>query len=178
MEYKWYELITEQVEITQGDIIFDCPVYKPLEVVVEKGTVIGEIEIIDAVVMSQACDIANGNIEDIILCSLIDVIEADIGKGKLSDIKKGAQPKYHIISKSDVDEIPMGYKIVDFLNIYSLSKNTLQSIADGKEKRIRLLPPYREHLSQAFARYFMRVGLPYDIDLKDILEEKKLTKEA
>jgi len=27
----------------------------------------------------------------------------------------------------------------------------------------RRLPPYREHLSQAFARYFMRVGLPQDI---------------
>jgi hypothetical protein len=24
---------------------------------------------------------------------------------------------------------------------------------------LRLLPPYREHLSQAFARFFMRVGL-------------------
>jgi len=31
------------------------------------------------------------------------------------------------------------------------------------DDRLRLLPPYREHLSQAFARYFMRVGLPQDI---------------
>jgi hypothetical protein len=30
-------------------------------------------------------------------------------------------------------------------------------------KRLRLLPPYREHLSQSFARFFMRVGLPIDI---------------
>jgi len=29
--------------------------------------------------------------------------------------------------------------------------------------RLRLLPPYREHLAQAFARFFMRVGLPADI---------------
>jgi hypothetical protein len=29
--------------------------------------------------------------------------------------------------------------------------------------RLRLLPPYREHLSQSFARFFMRVGLPVDI---------------
>jgi maleate cis-trans isomerase len=27
-------------------------------------------------------------------------------------------------------------------------------------ERVRLLSPYKEHLSQAFARYFMRVGLP------------------
>jgi hypothetical protein len=44
---------------------------------------------------------------------------------------------------------------------------------DGKEDLLQgdfieecpviLLPPYREHLSQAFARFFMRVGLPVDI---------------
>jgi hypothetical protein len=28
--------------------------------------------------------------------------------------------------------------------------------------RMVLPPPYREHLAQAFARYFMRVGLPHD----------------
>jgi len=27
-------------------------------------------------------------------------------------------------------------------------------------------PPYREHLSQAFARFFMRVGLPIPIEKK------------
>jgi len=29
---------------------------------------------------------------------------------------------------------------------------------------LRLLSPYKEHLSQSFARFFMRVGLPIDID--------------
>jgi hypothetical protein len=28
---------------------------------------------------------------------------------------------------------------------------------------VRLLPPYREHLAQAFARFFIRVGLPVDV---------------
>lgn len=32
-----------------------------------------------------------------------------------------------------------------------------------KKQRLRLLPPYREHLSQAFARYFMQVGLPVNV---------------
>jgi hypothetical protein len=39
----------------------------------------------------------------------------------------------------------------------------LSSLAAANGKRLRLLPPYREHLSQAFARFFMRVGLPTDI---------------
>ena len=29
--------------------------------------------------------------------------------------------------------------------------------------KVRILPPYREHLAQAFARFFMRVGLPVDV---------------
>ena len=31
--------------------------------------------------------------------------------------------------------------------------------------RLRLLAPYREYLSQAFARFFMRVGLPQPVDI-------------
>lgn len=33
----------------------------------------------------------------------------------------------------------------------------------GKGDGLRLHPPYREHLSQAFARFFLRVGLAGDI---------------
>lgn len=40
-----------------------------------------------------------------------------------------------------------------------------QSMATAK--RFRLLPPYCEHLSQAFARFTMRVGLPVDIPRSD-----------
>jgi hypothetical protein len=37
----------------------------------------------------------------------------------------------------------------------------LQSLLKARAiPRPQLLPPYREHLSQAFARFFMRVGLP------------------
>ena len=40
--------------------------------------------------------------------------------------------------------------------------------ARGRE-RPRLLSRYREHLSQAFARYFMRVGLPVPVDVAWLL---------
>ena len=44
----------------------------------------------------------------------------------------------------------------------------LKAFTITQAHRLRLLPPYREHLSQAFARYFMRVGLPVDIDKEEI----------
>lgn len=56
-----------------------------------------------------------------------------------------------------------GIRIVDFHNVYGVPLEFARRFADGKGKRLRLLPPYREHLSQAFARFFMRVGLPTDI---------------
>jgi hypothetical protein len=55
------------------------------------------------------------------------------------------------------------YLVVDFRNVYSVSFDFLTEWVQRKGRRLRLLSPYREHLSQAFARFFMRVGLPVDI---------------
>ena len=53
--------------------------------------------------------------------------------------------------------------LVDLERVFTLSVDALRTFAESKGERVRLLPPYREHLSQAFARFFMRVGLPVDI---------------
>ena len=55
--------------------------------------------------------------------------------------------------------------IVDFNNIYTIPKNLAKEIAKQNKIRLRLCPPYREHLSQSFARFFMRVGLPINIKI-------------
>ena len=70
-----------------------------------------------------------------------------------------------MLAESDLPELSMGVRIVDFGRIFSLPKVFLRQFAATQEKRLRLCPPYREHLSQAFARFFMRVGLPQDIEL-------------
>jgi hypothetical protein len=55
--------------------------------------------------------------------------------------------------------------VVDFLELYTLPRGLLEALLRSRGvPRVRLLPPYREHLSQAFARFFMRVGLPQPID--------------
>jgi len=57
----------------------------------------------------------------------------------------------------------MRLTIVDFHEVYTAPTNVVREFALRTGKRLRLLPPYREHLAQAFARFFMRVGLPVDI---------------
>jgi hypothetical protein len=50
---------------------------------------------------------------------------------------------------------------VDFHEVFTLPRPVLESLLTAREvPRPQLLPPYREHRSQAFARFFMRVGLP------------------
>jgi hypothetical protein len=71
---------------------------------------------------------------------------------------------YHLLNKHE--GLFEDYLIVDFKNVYGIHRTTLEEIIKNMDKRIRLLPPYREHLSQAFARYFMRVGLPQDIAIE------------
>lgn len=58
----------------------------------------------------------------------------------------------------------MEHRVVDFHDIYTIPRQFLESLLEQRgQPRLRLLPPYREHLSQAFARYFMRVGLPIGV---------------
>lgn len=57
------------------------------------------------------------------------------------------------------------HRVVDFHEVYTVPRQFLESfLAQRNEQCLRLSPPYREHLSQAFARFFMRVGLPTSIE--------------
>lgn len=175
MKYPWYDLV-EGSEISQGDIIESCPVIivPPVENVSEGD----EIEVvsreIDVIVMTQACDLEQGNVDSVILCGLTPVREVKTRSGKspdrgyFKDVKDGKVVALHLLSDYQSEELKKDYYCVDLRQLYSLPLKTLEAIARNKGKRLRLLPPYREHLSQAFARVFMRVGLPSDIDINKI----------
>ena len=72
MEYPWFELQEDSADITQGDIIKDCPVpiLKEFDISEEKRDVKAEISMIDGIILTQACDIANKKVENIILCAI------------------------------------------------------------------------------------------------------------
>ena len=99
--------------------------------------------------------------------------EIHIGMGKtekeirknIDGIIKGQQNAYHIINNYKSNEFSQDYYIVNFKDIFSVPVTVARATAHNNGKRLRLCPPYREHLSQAFARYFMRVGLPINIHI-------------
>jgi hypothetical protein len=83
------------------------------------------------------------------------------------ELRQGKFPEYHLLQRFESDGLPNDFYFVDFHHIYSVPKRFVEEIIKNKPHK-RLLPPYREHLSQSFARYFMRVGLPVDIPQDEI----------
>ena len=176
MSFPWYEIIRSSDNVTQGDIIPNCHIPFP-KIDVYHSIISGEevpgavrVETADVIVLSQACDIENDKINSIVLSPvwpLTDLMKINghynSSNGKES-LRQGKEPAYHLLNEYFENEIEFPYHVVEFHRIFSLPKAYLKELVKGIETRLRLQPPYREHLSQAFARYFMRVGLPIDID--------------
>jgi hypothetical protein len=106
-------------------------------------------------------------VADVLLCSVWnrdEVLRDGRKASHLEQIRKGQLPRYQLLAECTLDGAKRDLRVVDFGDVRSLPLSLLRRravIAGGK--RLRLMPPYREHLSQGFARFFMRVGLPVDI---------------
>jgi hypothetical protein len=172
-DYPWYESVTGN-DILQGDFLKNCPIIVPPQSIdIPASGEALDIEVgvnkYNVIVMSQSCDIQQGHVDLVLVCPywpLEKLSEKNeyfkSSKGK-EDLRRGNIPGYHLLNKCELEGLERDYIVADFRNVYSLPLEFLKTFAAKSTKRIRLLPPYREHLSQAFARFFMRVGLPVDI---------------
>jgi hypothetical protein len=179
MEYKWYDDVSTCSFIEQGDIIENCNIiianeqhYQAMMENKENKEPL-DIKEINGIVLSQSCDIQNEKIDSIILCPIWS-LEKFINKGGYfkssearEDLRQGKFPQYHLLQRFESKELPNDFYFVDFNRIYSVPKKFIEASLKNKPHK-RLLPPYKEHLSQSFARYFMRVGLPIDIPKDEI----------
>ncbi len=186
MIFEWYQEIEASDEITQGDILTNCAI--PIPNISVYDAVLGDNDSVEeaidvnsanVIILSQACDIQNDKINTIVLCpiwplkTLIEEIPYYRGSDARESLRQGKEPSYHLLQNYSSKSISMDFSVVNFHQIYTLPKDFLKRVAGDMPNRLRLLPPYREHLSQAFARYFMRVGLPSDISKDDIKNYKK-----
>lgn len=202
MTTSWYEKVEHSEPLTQGDIILRCPILVWQDTDLTSGSVdqnrlqgLAKGVACDVIVMSQACDLQQKKLDNVILCPHTAI--SDHEKDWCGDFERGqSKPsgtgeeldRWHkrrrqswkdhcdgvaagrlwnlsMLNAGIVDDMNTEHRIVDFHEVYSVPVNFLHSfVTQRKEPRLRLLPPYREHLSQAFARYFMRVGLPLDVE--------------
>jgi hypothetical protein len=174
-EVDWYELAGGPV-LFQGDILFQCPVFLvtgPLQGPLRPAAEIAvDARTLDLVVMTHSCDLHNDKVEDVLLARVVswsEAVKTEVEKG--NDFVRGSKfrkllidgnvPGLSLIHKRD-QEPRLAWSVVDFHYLYTLPKAFLSQFAAAGPPRLRLRLPYREHLAQAFARYFMRVGLPHD----------------
>jgi len=163
-QYPWYCIVDRNEGLLQGDFVHECPiVIPPPEISGEVQEV--DINNYDVIIMSQSCDLEQGKISLVLVCPYYPLAETRFSKNDKDKekLRKGSFFGYHLLKKCELGEFETDFLVVDFLNVYSVDFDFLVSLVRNKERRLRLLPPYREHLSQAFARFFMRVGLPVDI---------------
>ena len=179
MDYEWYDEIPANSPVEQGDIVECCNIIIPKEehyLALSENRKHGEpldVLEIDGIVLSQSCDIQNEKIDSLILCQIFSLRVfkekggSFAGSQARENLRQGRFPEYHLLQKFKSEKLPDDFYYVDFHHIYSVPKRFVEAILKDKPRK-RLLPPYREHLSQSFARYFMRVGLPVDIPKEEI----------
>ncbi|MCX5889456.1 MAG: hypothetical protein NTY36_08385 [Deltaproteobacteria bacterium] len=170
-EYPWFTLVPPDTPLRQGDLIENCPIIIPISSDIKPGgsPTIADIISFDVIVMTQSCDLQQFKVGWVVVCAVWplqeigrknDIFRSNRGKEAL---RQGNMVGFHLLNKIERPGFERDYQIVDFRELHTVPFSFLTEFVKGKKQRIRLLPPYREHLSQAFARFFMRVGLPIDI---------------
>ena len=172
MENKlfWNEISNSSLK--QGDYILNCPVpvftqqLKPQQNDSEMDL---DVEFFDLIVVSQSCDLEQGKVRLVAMCPIYPIIGYEeinpefSKKGRWEEVRKGRIEGLYLLSSPINPENNRECLVVDFREIYSLPFEFLTKHKETLETRWRLDSPYLEHFSQAFARFFMRVGLPSNI---------------
>lgn len=192
MPNPWYELVDPGEPLSQGDIIEECPILQWPEEGLEADRDAAEDDLLreaisvkqaDVIVMTQACDLAYDKVKDVILCPAYPLSKyreawAENQRAKNQNptddnwtsecewINRGYRWNRAIINSgvAGPEDTETPHRVVDFQKIQRIPRGFLEQLIQFRgDPRFRLMPPYREHLSQSFARYFMRVGLPEDV---------------
>lgn len=171
----WWKL-TVSGEHEQGDLLFDLPVVTESTITVDGDdtTVTSRVEHLDAIILTQTCDLANAKLPTVLVARVLPwsrFAEAQLhagnqavrSKGYLLALLRGDLPPLSLLhERTAAPQLP--WSVVDFRLLSTVQRSRLDDLVTqpGSKQRLRLVSPYKEHLAQAFTRFFMRVGLPHD----------------
>lgn len=158
-------------KLAQGDLLPRCLVPDFVTVTEDSTNEIAEIPFKQArlIVITQSCDLENDKIDFVALCQVLSLTELGAKNPNYrkhdvwESVRKGRVEALHLLASPDHPDDNLSCLVVDFGHIVSLPISYLSQHAASLGDRWRLQPPFLEHFSQAFARFFMRVGLPSSI---------------
>lgn len=171
--YPWFAAVSG-ADIEQGDVLLSCP--RPVASLdILEGGASAEIEVqtVTSVILTQSCDLAMRNdgkwaAPSVLLC-LVRFKNELVGHPQFGkdagweEARRGKHVRFHVLNCCQLAAQELDFMLVDLADVFVMSVDVVRRLAEQRSPRVRLLPPYREHLAQAFARVFMRVGLPSDI---------------
>ena len=167
-ESFWDKVVGSQLR--QGDYLSNCAVPVFLHPTVTSETQNIPVDLFDMIVLTQSCDLDQKKVRLVAMCPIcpIAIFEGknpDFKKGKKhwNEVRKGRMEGLHLLGAINDPRDNREALVVDFREIYSLPYKYLEEHATGLGQRWRLKSPFLEHFSQAFARFYMRVGLPSTI---------------
>lgn len=170
MKSFWRQINEET--LAQGDLLPDClvPQFEP-DFGIDGTNEVHEVltSAANLIIVTQTCDLQNNKVTLVALCPIHTLSEFEeinpkfAQRGKWEEVRKGRVEGLHMLAALDDPTDNRKSLIVDFGQIFSLPFGYLTYRTHQLGVRWRLDSPFLEHFSQAFARYFMRVGLPSTI---------------
>lgn len=168
MSTAWYTTVVGKA-LAQGDLLLGCPVPRVQDY---KYPLPDDLDVFldvhHLIVLSQSCDLDNDKVDEILLAAVLDYVLLVQREGAANPSIRGRRwrkaaingdlPAYSVLPPN-ADPV-LNWSLVDFHHLFTLPKPYIEQYAEACGVRLRVVPPYREHLAQAFARYVMRVGLP------------------
>jgi hypothetical protein len=162
---SWWTLATGE-GLMQGDYLPHClvPLFRPD--FGRRTTAAVAVEERDCVVLTQSCDLENDKAALVALCPVFSLPDFEAvnkqfaQKGVWERVRQGRMEGLHLLASPTEPANNRASFVADFRQIYSLPVGYLRGHAAALGPRWQLRSPFLEHLSQAFARFFMRVGLP------------------
>jgi hypothetical protein len=189
----WYKIAKPNEALSQGDLIYSCPVLAPPTDYDLKckanGKISAECQRYNVVVMSQSCDVDPADPLEFITVCPFDILPVYFvndsithDRGSVETIRKGWNYNFYLLNKCRlVDKkskeivYETDYLLVDFRTTYSVPYAVLMRVSK-KNTRVHLESPFRERLSQAYGWYFMRVALSTEDEIPEFSKDKKNTK--
>ena len=179
--FDWYRVVSSEEPLQQGDLLdgFPIPIF-PASIAAAATDPAHEpppsdvdVPSFNVVVMTQSCDFRDLKETDtVILCPRFDYLTyvdlfPKLGKQDgWGNLIRGRAIGAHLISQCELDSHQFDYQVINLQRVFSIPYSVVKAVARSQAERVRLLPPYREHLAQSFARQFMRIGLPIDLPRK------------
>lgn len=158
-------------ELRQGDLLLQCPVFVPslLHPIQDGNDCDVALFKYDLIVVSQSCDLVEGQKSDVrqaILCPVFPLEQLKTEPGhKLANSDNRRRLNdfglhgFHPLPECNVLAPSRPYSVVQFSQTFSLPIEYIRAIAIDATHRLRLISPYRELLAQRFGYFFGRIAI-------------------